>query len=167
MNGLPDYKLLKNEIGTQFNQFNIIRGKEFIMFGEDVWIGYFCLLDGSGGLEIGNKVSISSGVHIYTHDSSNYRMFELQKDPNGSHIDRKPVKIGNNVQIGANSVVLKGITIGNNVIIGALSLVNKDIPDNCIAVGSPAKIIKCYDNKQMSFKSFINRWFNRFATIFR
>jgi len=50
MNGLPDYKLLKNEIGTQFNQFNIIRGKEFIMFGEDVWIGYFCLLDGSGGL---------------------------------------------------------------------------------------------------------------------
>jgi len=140
---LPDWTLLKNEIGTNFNNFCILRGKDFIKLGEDVWIGYFTLIDGSGGLEIGNKVSISSGVHIYTHDSSNYRLHNTEKDPvNGSHIDRAPVKIGNNVQIGANSIILKGVTIGNNVIIGALSLVNKDIPDNCIAVGNPCKIIK-------------------------
>jgi acetyltransferase-like isoleucine patch superfamily enzyme len=140
---LPDWRLLKNEIGKQFNGFCILRGKEFIKLGEDVWVGYFCLIDGSGGLEIGSKVSISSGVHIYTHDSSNYRLYDLEKDTvDGTHIDRAPVKIGNNVQIGANSVILKGITIGNNVIIGALSLVNKDIPDNCIAVGNPCKIIK-------------------------
>ena len=53
-----------------------------------------------------------------------------------------PVKIGNNVQIGANAVILPGITIGNNVVIGALSLVNRDIPSNVIAVGNPCKIIK-------------------------
>lgn len=151
MKGLPDYKLLKNEIGTEFNSFNIIRGKEFIKFGEDVWVGYFCLLDGSGGLEIGNKVSISSGTHIYTHDSSNYRFHDLKKNIDGSHIERSPVKIGNNVQIGANSVVLKGVTIGNNVIIGALSLVNKDIPDNCVAVGSPIRIIKRKNNMLVRF----------------
>jgi acetyltransferase-like isoleucine patch superfamily enzyme len=140
---LPDWVLLKNEIGTNFNNFCILRGKEFITLGEDVWVGYFTLIDGSGGLEIGNKVSISSGVHIYTHDSSNYRLYNTEKDlVSGSHIDRAPVKIGNNVQIGANSVILKGVTIGNNVVIGALSLVNKDIPDNCIAVGNPCKIIK-------------------------
>ena len=140
---LPDWVLLKNEIGTNFNNFCILRGKEFIILGEDVWVGYFTLIDGSGGLEIGNKVSISSGVHIYTHDSSNYRLYNTEKDlVSGSHIDRAPVKIGNNVQIGANSVILKGVTIGNNVVIGALSLVNKDIPDNCIAVGNPCKIIK-------------------------
>ncbi len=140
---LPDWTLLKNEVGTNFNNFCILRGKEFIKLGEDVWVGYFTLIDGSGGLEIGNKVSISSGVHIYTHDSSNYRLYNTEKDPvNGSHIDRAPVKIGNNVQIGANSVILKGVTIGNNVIIGALSLVNKDIPDNCIAVGNPCKVVK-------------------------
>ena len=52
------------------------------------------------------------------------------------------MKIGNNVQIGANSVVLKGVTIGDNVIIGALSLVKDDIPSNSIAVGSPCKVIK-------------------------
>lgn len=138
---IPPWNKLKNEIGIEFNNFNIIRGKEFIKFGEDVWIGYFTLIDGSGNLEIGNNVSISSGVHIYTHDSSKYRYYGLIKDNiNGNHIERGPVKIGNNVQIGANSIVLPGVTIGNNVIIGALTLVNKDIPDNSIAVGIPCKI---------------------------
>ena len=54
----------------------------------------------------------------------------------------KPIKVGNNVWIGGNVVVLGGVTIGSNVVIGAGSLVNKDIPDNCVAVGVPAKKIK-------------------------
>lgn len=143
MNGLPPWNQLKNEVGIEYNNFCIIRGKPFIKIGKDFWLGYFCLLDGSGGLEIGDHVSISSGVHIYTHDTSYYRASELLKDPvNGSHAERAPVKIGNNVQIGANSVVLKGVTIGNNVVIGALSLVRKDIPDNYVVAGNPCKIIK-------------------------
>lgn len=146
MDQLPEWSKLKNEVGTEFNNFCIIRGREFITLGEDVWIGYFTLIDGSGGLIIGNKVSISSGVHIYTHDSSQYRRLNLIKDPTGgSHIKRAPVKIGSNVQIGANSVIAPGVTIGDNVIIGALSFVNKDIPSNCVAVGTPCKVIKDYD----------------------
>lgn len=134
---------IKNEVGSEFNQFCIIRGKQYITLGDDVWIGYFTLVDGSGGLEIGSKVSISSGVHIYTHDSSEYRVYDLPKDPiNGTHIKRAPVKIGSNVQIGANSIILPGVTIGDNVIIGALSLVNKDIPSNTVAVGNPCKVLK-------------------------
>jgi len=149
MNGFPPWNELKNEIGIEFNQFNIIRGKQFIEFGEDIWIGYFCLIDGSGGLKIGNKVTIASGVHIYTHDSSNFRAMDLLKDQqNGTHIKREPVVIGNNIQIGANSIILPGVTIGNNVIIGALTLVNKNIPYNSVVVGNPGKIIrKIYDNK--------------------
>lgn len=145
MNNLAQWNELTNEIGKDFNNFNIIRGRQNIVFGEDVWVGYFCLIDGSGGLTIGDKVTISSGVHIYTHDSSNYRVHNRIKDINhGTHIDMAPVTIGNNVQIGANSVVLKGVTIGNNVVIGALSLVNTNIPDNCIAVGNPCKILKLW-----------------------
>ena len=143
MNGLPPWNELKNEVGIEYNQFNIIRGKQFIKFGNDVWIGYFCLIDGSGGLEIGDKVTFSSGVHVYTHDSSFYRAKDLSKDPlHGTHCKRAPVKIGNNVQIGANSVILPGVTIGDNVVIGSLSLVNKDIPNNSVAVGSPCRIVR-------------------------
>jgi len=138
---MTNWKKLRNEVGTEFNDFCIIRGRQYITFGEDVWVGYFTLLDGSAGLEIGNHVSISSGVHIYTHDSSRYRYYGLVKDvDNGNHVERAPVKIGNNVQIGANSIVLPGITIGNNVIVGALTLVNKNVPDNSMVVGSPCKI---------------------------
>ena len=136
-----EWNKLKNEVGP-WNEFNIVRGKEYITMGNDVWIGYFCLIDGSGGLEIGNNVTISSGVHVLTHDSSNYRFKNLEKDIlNGNHIERAPVKIGNNVQIGTNSVILPGVTIGDNVIVGALTLVNKDIPSNSKAVGSPVKIL--------------------------
>lgn len=143
MDQLPEWSEIKNEAGIEFNQFCIIRGKQFISMGEDVWIGYFTLIDGSGGLEIGSRVSISSGVHIYTHDSTEFRQRNLEKDTiNGTHIKRAPVKIGSNVQIGANSVIAPGVTIGDNVIIGALSFVNKDIPSNSIAVGSPCKVIK-------------------------
>ena len=52
------------------------------------------------------------------------------------------IKIGNDVWIGANVCVLPGVTIGNNVIIGAGAVVNRDIPDNSMAVGVPAKVIK-------------------------
>lgn len=147
MDQLPKWSEIKNEVGVEFNQFCIVRGKQFITMGEDVWIGYFTLIDGSGGLEIGSRVSISSGVHIYTHDSTEYRRLNLPKDPiNGSHIKRAPVKIGSNVQIGANSIIAPGVTIGDNVIVGALSFVNKDIPSNSVAVGTPCKVIKSYDS---------------------
>lgn len=144
---LPDWRSLKNEVGVEFNQFCIIRGKQYITLGDDIWVGYWTLLDGSGGLTIGSKVSISSGVHIYTHDSSFFRKDDLQKDiENGTHIQRMPVKIGSNVQIGANSVVLMGTEVGDNVIIGAGSVVKGKIPSNCIAVGNPCKVIKTYDS---------------------
>jgi putative colanic acid biosynthesis acetyltransferase WcaB len=54
-------------------------------------------------------------------------------------------KIGNNVDIGANSVILGNIEIGTNSIIGAGSIVVKSIPENCVAVGNPAKVIKKLD----------------------
>ncbi|WP_263559838.1 sugar O-acetyltransferase [Paenibacillus polymyxa] len=54
----------------------------------------------------------------------------------------KPVLIGNDVWIGANCVILPGVMIGNNVVIGAGAVVTKDIPDNCVVGGVPAKVIK-------------------------
>lgn len=53
-----------------------------------------------------------------------------------------PITVGDNVWIGAGVHVLPGVTIGSNVVIGAGSLVNKDIPDNCVAVGNPCRVIR-------------------------
>lgn len=142
MDQLPNWFELKNEVGHQYNDFCILRGKEHIKLGSNVWIGYFTLIDGSSGLEIGSNVAISSGVHIYTHDTSFHKAMNTDKLPDAGHVKRLPVKIGNNVQIGANAIILPGVTIGDNVVIGALSLVNKDVPSNSVAVGNPCQVIK-------------------------
>lgn len=84
-------------------------------------------------IEIGDNVTIAPRVHILCHDASTKQFLNYTK------IGR--VTIGDNVFIGAESVVLPGVTIGSNVIIGANSTVTHDIPDNSVAVGSPARVI--------------------------
>lgn len=59
----------------------------------------------------------------------------------------EPITVGDNVWIGGNSSVLMGVTIGNNVVIGAGSVVTKDIPDNAVVAGNPARIIRYIDNQ--------------------
>lgn len=88
-------------------------------------------------IEIGDNVTMAPRVHILCHDASTKTFLNYTK------IGR--VTIGNNVFIGTESVVLPGITIGSNVIIGANSTVTHDIPDNSIAVGSPARVISTLD----------------------
>lgn len=84
-------------------------------------------------IQIGDNVTMAPRVHILCHDASTKQFLNYTK------IGR--VNIGNNVFIGAETVVLPGVTIGNHVIIGANSTVTHDIPDNSVAVGSPARVI--------------------------
>jgi len=88
-------------------------------------------------IEIGDNVTLAPRVHILCHDASTKQFLKYTK------IGR--VNIGDNVFIGAESVVLPGVTIGHNVVIGANSTVTHDIPDNSVAVGSPARIISTLD----------------------
>lgn len=89
-------------------------------------------------IEIGNDVKITYGVTILTHG---YDWNVLAGKYDVVLGSAGNVKIGNNVFIGMHSTILKGVTIGNNVIIGANSLVNKDVPDNVVVAGNPAKVI--------------------------
>lgn len=88
-------------------------------------------------IEIGNRVSLAPRVHILAHDASTKRALGYTR--------LGAVSIGDDVFIGAGTIVLPGVTIGGHVIIGAGSVVSRDIPDNSVAVGVPAKVVGSYD----------------------
>ena len=91
-------------------------------------------------LSFGSNVHVASGVTFANHDITAL-MFRYM-DGNNQYPNRTgPVKIGNNVFIGANSTILYDVTIGDNVIIGAGSVVNKNIPSGVVAAGVPCRVI--------------------------
>jgi sugar O-acyltransferase (sialic acid O-acetyltransferase NeuD family) len=111
-------------------------------------IGHFDVVIGNGcnimaGSIVSNSVSIGKGVIVYfnsivTHDVSIGDFCEIS--PGAKLLGR--CKIGEYTQIGANATILPNIIVGNNVIVGAGAVVTKDVPDNSLMVGIPAKIIK-------------------------
>ena len=93
-------------------------------------------------ISIGNNCGIGPGVHIYTVSHPVNAKERLAENSSFWKSYTAPVTIGDNVWIGGSSVILPGITIGDNTTIGAGSVVTKSIPENCVAVGNPCKIIR-------------------------
>ena len=94
------------------------------------------ILDGAK-VEFGDNVFIAPNCGFYTAGHP------LDYETRNKGLEyAKPIKVGNNVWIGGNVIVLPGVTIGDNVVIGAGSVVNRDIPPNSVAVGNPCKVIK-------------------------
>lgn len=96
-------------------------------------------------ISFGNNVMIASNVSFINHDVISYLFNKKYKT-----LDFKPlsgaIQIGDNVMIGAQSIILPDVKIGNNVVIAAGSIITKDIPDNCVAGGVPAKVIGNFDD---------------------
>ena len=91
-------------------------------------------------ISVGDDVTFASNVRILAHDASTVKA--------GAHTKVGIVRIGNNVFIGADSVVLCNTRIGDNVIIGAGSVVTRDIPSNSVYAGNPAKYICSFEDFQ-------------------
>lgn len=120
-----------------FIQFPVhVEGQEFIELGNNVSINAFVHIWGQGGLTIGNDTLIASHVSIITvtHDTQSIKY--------NQSLITKPINIGNNVWLGAHSVILPGIVIEDNVIVGAGSVITKNLEKNSVYAGSPAKKIK-------------------------
>ena len=98
------------------------------------------ILDGAK-VEFGDNVFIAPNCSFYTAGHP----INIEERNEGIEY-AKPIKVGTNVWIGGNVIVLPGVTIGDNVTIGAGSVVTKDIPSNVIAYGNPARVIKKIDN---------------------
>lgn len=92
-------------------------------------------------ITIGERVEITYGVRFITHDGAAWCLRNY--DERFRELDLMgPIKIGNNVFIGNNAIILPGVTIGDNVIIGAGAVVTRDIPSDSVAAGVPARVIK-------------------------
>lgn len=116
-----------------------IRKPRNIEIGNDVIINKKVLLDGRGGtLKIGNHVDIAQETIIWT----------LGHDVNGLNHDSlgDNIVIGDYVWIGARATIMPGVFIGNGAVVGTCSVVTKDVPENAIVAGVPAKIIGYRDN---------------------
>ncbi len=116
------------KIGVNMNSDVHLYGQ--VAWGSEPWI-----------ITLGSNVHITDGVRFLTHDGGTllfrHRVPDLEIT--------KPICVGDNVYIGNNVILLPGVTIGNNVIIGAGAVVSRSIPDNSLAVGVPARVIKTTD----------------------
>ncbi len=107
-----------------------------VAVGADVWVGPYTVLDGSGGLNVGDGCTVAAGVQVYTHDN-----IAQTVTGGAAEIERAPVAIGNRTYLGPNVVVTKGVTIGSGCVVGAGALVTRSLPDACLAVGTPARVV--------------------------
>ena len=117
------------------------RGKESrIEIGDNTKInnGFVAIAERSS-ISIGKNCLIGTNVEIY--DSDFHELSAEVRQNTDSH-ESIPVQIGNNVFIGSNVRILKGVTIGNGCVIANSSLVSRDVPDNCLATGIPAKVVR-------------------------
>ena len=128
-----------------------IRKPKNIEVGNDVVINKSVLLDGRGGvLKIGNHVDIAQESVLWT----------LGHDVDGANHDAmgKNTIISDYVWIGARSTIMPGVIVGRGAVIGTCSVVTKDVPENAIVAGVPAKVIG-YRNNKLKYELNYKVWF--------
>ena len=131
------YRLLNFGVNTNLNRFKSQGGvigcgcevQSQVEFGSEPYL-----------ISIGNHVRITQGVRFITHDGG---VWTLRLEEGLSDIDVfGPIKIGNNVHIGWNAIIMPNVTIGDNCVIAAGAVVTKNIPSNSVAAGVPARVVE-------------------------
>ena len=109
----------------------------YIEVGNNFYTNFHCTILDAGGVKIGHNVLLAPNVGLYTVGHP------LDADLRSQcYEDAQPIIIGNNVWVGAQSIILGGVTIGDDVVIGAGSIVTKDIPSHSLAMGAPCRVVR-------------------------
>jgi acetyltransferase-like isoleucine patch superfamily enzyme len=102
----------------------------------------FDSVDKTSTLRVGNYCSIAEGVHFLAGVDHRTDLISTYPFTEEHHTTKGPIRIGNDVWIGMNALILSGVTIGDGAVVGAGAVVTKDVPPYAIVVGSPAKLVK-------------------------
>jgi len=140
-----NFKMNNREMANPIGRFNkcsfIIEKNGLLTIGDNVGMSSTAIVC-HNSIEIGDNVKIGGNVVVYDTDFHSLNSEDrLKRAKDLENTNTKPIKIDKNAFIGAHSTILKGVTIGENSIIGACSVVTKNIPDNQVWGGSPAKFI--------------------------
>ena len=141
------------EIGDNFSAFSNLRieaidkyldysYQPFIKIGNNVSCGNDCHIGCINEVIISDGVLLGSHILINDHSHGQTEFLSNQRPADRELVSKGPIHIGKNVWICDGVCVLPGVTIGENSIIGANAVVTKDIPENCVAAGNPAKVVK-------------------------
>lgn len=129
--------------GSRIQLYPVEGNMPKIVFGEKCYIGYHNTFLAAADIVIGNEVLMASNILISSENHS------TDPESDTSYMDQPlktgPVHIGDGAWLGERVMVMPGVTIGKKCVIGGGSVVTRDIPDYCIAVGSPARVVKTYD----------------------
>lgn len=134
-----EYDALMREIFPEIGAGSIVHAPltavrpHMVRIGKHVVVMNGCLMMAAGGITIEDDVMIAANVQLISnnHDLDNRWI-----------ITCKPVRICRKAWIGAGATILPGVTIGENAVVGAASVVTRDVPENAVAVGNPARIIR-------------------------
>ena len=140
--------LVANPIGVIQPVFLRVEANAYLKMGDDVGISGSSI-SVAQEIIIGSEVLIGSGALIMDNDM--HQLNPVNRRYSTENIAAAPVRIGDNVFIGARAIILKGVTIGDGSVIGAGSVVASDIPSMCIAVGNPAKVIRRLPDSKSDF----------------
>ena len=113
-------------------------GRGHVHLGNRVEINNFSIVNGTGGVDVGDDVLIGPGVRIISYKHQFVAGRTIRSQP----IVGLPIRIGRDVWIGANAVILAGVTIGEGAVIGAGAVVREDVPAGAVVGGVPARVIK-------------------------
>lgn len=120
-----------------------------VHIGAGVQVNDYVHIAAVRGVFIGEDTLIASKVFITDHNHGDFRGSEPENAPTVAPVLRplmsNPVHIGRRVWIGEHVCIMPGVRIGDGAVIGAGAVVTKDIPENCVAVGAPARVIRRYD----------------------